>query len=212
MSKAIIVIGAGGHAKVLLDTLLRSGRKIIGATDADATKHRSRILGIEVLGDDSVISGFAPRDLELVNGVGSVRAPRLRRGVYEAFSERGYTFTSVVHPSAVLGADVSFGEGVQIMAAAVIQAGSRIGTNSIVNTGAIVDHDCRIGAHVHVAPGAVLSGGVEVGEETLLGAGSTVRQGIRIGRQVIVGAGAVVVRAREDGVTAIGVPARGREK
>ena len=106
----------------------------------------------------------------------------------------GFTFISFNHPSAVLAADTSIGEGAQIMAGAVLQPGVSLGINCIVNTRASLDHDCRIGDHVHIAPGAVLSGGVTIGDGCHIGTGAIVIQNIRIGAGAMIAAGAVITR------------------
>jgi sugar O-acyltransferase (sialic acid O-acetyltransferase NeuD family) len=206
LSLPVIIIGGGGHAKVLVDVLKLQGTKLLGYTDPSARSEPA--LGLPYLGTDDELRSYPPPGVRLVNGVGSVRPASNRRGVFESLKTKGYRFASVVHPSAVIASDVQLAEGVQVMAGAVIQPGSRIGTNSIVNTGAIVDHDCQIGAHVHVAPGVVLSGEVRLGEETHIGTGAAIIQGIAVGDRSLVGAGAVVVRDVPSDVTVRGVPAR----
>lgn len=205
-SLPVVVLGAGGHAKVLIDALLSAGRQVIGCTDPKGTAEA--VLGIPVIGDDSALDGYGPRSVCLVNGMGSVERPIRRKELFERFQSAGYSFCRVVHPSAVVGREVVLGEGVQIMAGAVVQAGACLGQNVIVNTNASVDHDCIIGAHAHVAPGATLSGQVEVGECTHIGTGASVVQGIRIGKGVFVRAGALVIRDVEEGRDVAGVPCR----
>lgn len=208
MKLPLILIGAGGHAKVLLDALLGAGQAVHGLTDADPAKAGQVVQGVPVLGDDTEISAFAPEAVRLVNGIGSVRVSTLRRQIYDDFKNRGYFFERAVHTSAVVASDVILAEGAQIMAGVVLQTGSRIGENAIINTRAAIDHDCVIGSHVHVSPGAVLCGNVEVGESSHIGAGTTVIQGVRIGRNCLVAAGAVVIRDVPDGATVAGVPAK----
>ena len=202
----IIVLGAGGHAKVLIDALLLLGANVIGVVAPESG--RQVIAGLPVLGGDEAVEGYAAGAVRLVNGVGSVARPVQRREVYEHFKSRGYVFQSVIHPSAIIARDVELGEGTQVMAGAVIQAGSRIGANAIINTRAAVDHDCRIGAHVHIAPGVTLCGSVSVEEGAHLGSGSTVVQGISIGPGCLVGAGSLVIQDVPSGAAVAGVPAR----
>ena len=208
MSLPVLVLGAGGHAKVLIDALLASCAVIAGIVDPDPRLAGTDLLGVPVLGGDDLVGEFPPSEVLLVNGLGSVGAPVGRRRLFERFKEMGYSFASVVHPSAVVAADVELGEGAQIMAGAVIQPGSRIGCNAIINTRASVDHDCLVGAHVHIAPGVTLSGGVTVGEASHLGTGATVIQGRRIGAESVIGAGALVLNDVAPAVTVVGVPAR----
>lgn len=204
----VILIGAGGHARVLIDTLRRTNREILFATDSDPAVVGRNVLGVQVEGPDECVLDRQPQTVELVNAVGSVASLTRRQRVFERFTGRGYGFARVVHPSAVLSDSAELAEGVQVMAGAVIQPGARIGPNSLVNTGASVDHDVVIAAHVHVASGATLSGGVTVGQATHIGAGAVVIQQVTIGQSTVVGAGAVVIHDVADGMTVVGVPAR----
>lgn len=163
-----------------------------------------------MLGDDQVVLGYPPSDVRLLNGVGSTRASSARQRVFAQFKQRGYTFTGVRHPSAVISSDSTLGEGVQIMAGVILQPGASVAENSIVNTRASVDHDCRIGAHVHLAPGVILSGGVTVGDGVHVGTGAVVIQGVTIGALATIAAGAVVVKDVPAGAVVLGVPARER--
>ena len=202
----IIVLGAGGHAKVLVDALRLRHANIIGLVTPDTGS--LSIYGLPMLGTDHVVDSYPAPSVRLVNGIGSILQPVKRREVFERFKAKGYLFESVIHPSAIIARDVELGEGVQIMAGAVIQAGSRIGANSIVNTRVAVDHDCRIGAHVHLAPGVTLCGNVGVEETVHVGSGATVIQGIKIGYDAMVGAGALVIRDVPARARVAGVPAR----
>jgi len=208
MSLPVIILGGGGHAKVLIETLRASGVTMLGITDADRTKQGHAVTGVTVLGDDSVIAQYGTDEVLLVNGIGSVGVPHARRAVFDAFKAKGYSFASVIHPSAVIAADVALAEGAQVMAGAVIQPCCSIGRNSIVNTCAVVDHDCVVGDHVHLSPGAVVAGSVRIGSGTHVGAGATVIQGIAVGSGCLVAAGAVVVADVPDGRTVRGVPAK----
>ena len=205
--KPVIIIGAGGHGKVLLDILLNTGIQVIGFLDNDAALRGKEIFGIPILGKDEEIVRYQSDEVKLVNGIGSVGVATLRRNVYEKFKAQGFHFRQVIHPSAVISRRAVLEEGVQVMAGAVINIGSWIGEDTIINTRASVDHDCQIGRHVHIAPGTTLSGGVYVGDETLIGTGSSVIQGIRIGEGSLVGAGSVVIHDVSDHVVMYGVPA-----
>lgn len=208
MTRPVIVIGAGGHAKVLIDAMLLMNLTIIGIVDADDNKLGERIFDIPILGGDLYIKKFAAEEIDLVNAIGSVAIPDLRKRIYVKFKELGYSFRTVVHPEAVISPYAILGEGVQAMAGAVIQAGCEVGCNSIINTRSALDHDCQIGRHVHIAPGVTLSGSVSVGDRTHIGTGATIIQGRKIGKGAIVGAGAVVVNHIGDGMKVMGIPAR----
>lgn len=204
----VIVLGAGGHAKVLIDMLRLRGHEILGIADADAGKLCATHAGCQIIGGDDAVLQHDPGRVRLVNGVGSTGQPQARRRLFDEFRQRGYVFESVTHPSAVIASDTVLEEGAQVMAGAVIQPGSRIGANAIVNTAASVDHDCTIGAHVHLAPGVILSGNVHVGDGTHIGTGACVIQGVTIGEGCVIGAGAAVLADIPAGTRAAGIPAR----
>lgn len=206
MNKPWVILGAGGHARVLAEALLRAGQPVMGCVAPEVSGELPT--HVTHLGNDEVLDSYGAGDVVLVNGLGSVRQPVQRIRVFDQWHARGYRFASVVHPGAQIASDVLLGEGVQIMAGAVVQPGCRLGVNVIVNTGAVVDHDCTIGAHAHLAPGVVLSGGVHVGEGAHIGTGARVIQGVSIGTQAVVGAGAVVIADVPSHVTVVGVPAR----
>lgn len=206
-----MIIGAGGHGRVVADALRTAGHELIGFADSDPATHGRVIDGVEVLGDDSVLSGFDPSFTQLAIGVGSVGRQSTRRRIAESFLGKGWRLVTVVHASALVAPSVQLGAGAQVMAGAIVQPGARIGAGSIINTGAVVDHDCIVGAWCHVAPGATLSGGVVLGDECHVGAASVVIQGCSLDACTTVGAGAVVINDSVGGGTLIGVPARRRD-
>ena len=199
MSRPVIVLGGGGHAKVVIDTLLAGGATVTGLCDPALSPGDKGPLGIPVLGGDDALDAHPPADFVLANGIGSTGSTKLRRQVFERAKANGYAFATVVHPSASVARDVTLAEGAQVMAGAVVQPGAVLERNCLVNTGASVDHDCVIGAHAHVAPGVTLCGGVWIGPGTHLGTGACVIQGIRIGGERLVVAGSVVVADLPDG-------------
>lgn len=210
MKRPVVILGAGGHGRVLLDALRHIGKhELVGFTEAQPALHNQRVAGLAVLGDDEdLLHMFGPHDIHLVNGIGAVTPGGARSRVFERFRAAGYTFMNVIHPKASVGDDVRLGEGVQIMAGAVVQSGAVISDNVLINSGAVVEHDCLIARHVHIATRAALCGGVQVGELTHVGAGATVIQGMQIGVGAMIAAGAVVVRPVRDGAVMMGVPAR----
>jgi sugar O-acyltransferase (sialic acid O-acetyltransferase NeuD family) len=206
MQLPVIVIGGGGHSKVLLSTLHSLNRRVLGFVDPEPGL--LALNGVAHLGDDCEALRYLPEQVRLVNGVGAASSTDGRKAVYEKFKAKHYVFESLAHPSATVAAETQLEEGVQLMAGAVLQPGSRLGENVIINTGARVDHDCWIEAHAHIAPGAVLCGNVSVEKGAFIGAGATILPGIKIGAGSLVGAGAVVVEDVPPGVTVVGTPAR----
>lgn len=192
VGKSVYILGAGGHAKVLIDMLRRLKLDIAGLVDPKSLPH-GHVYGVDVIGGDDAIQGYVPETIELVNGIGSIpRDGGLRRRIFESFHHQGYKFKTLVDGTAFVASDVVLQEGVQVMVGAIIQIGARIDANCIVNTGAIIDHDCQVGQHVHIAPGAILSGGVCLGDNVHIGTGAKIIQGITIGANTIVGAGCVI--------------------
>lgn len=193
--KPLIMLGAGGHAKVLLSLAHILQLNVIGVCAPEfIEKGLKDWRGIEVLGDGYDLDGYDPTEFDLINGIGQRINDRKRRLIFEKFKSYGYFFPALVHPSASVDSSAILQEGVQVMAGAVIQVDSYIGNNVIVNTGASIDHDCRVGDHVHIAPGAVLCGTVSIADDVFIATGSCLSSGIKVGERAIVGAGVSVVR------------------
>jgi sugar O-acyltransferase (sialic acid O-acetyltransferase NeuD family) len=206
----IVVIGGGGHAKVLLDAMLASGEtRTIGIIDADPARKGSRVLDVHILGGDDVLPELARSGTQaFVIGVAGTKDNALRARLFAQAAAFGLTPMTIVHPRATISRWASIGAGSQILAGAVVNAHASLGQHVIVNSGAIVEHDCEIGDHAHVSSRACLLGGVKVGDLAHVGAGAVVRQLIQIGRSAVVGAGAVVVKDVAAGITVTGVPAK----
>ena len=207
-SKPIIIIGAGGHAKVLIDALQQLKASILGISEQDSALVDTELLGVAVICHNGELKKYPPEGVTLVNGVGGVRDTSLRKEVFERLKMLGYGFSQVIHPSAVISADAVLGEGVQVMAGVIIQAGVRIAENAIINTKTSVDHDCHLGSHVHLAPGVTVCGNVTIGDSVHVGSGATIIQGITVGARCLIGAGTLVRSNVPVGATVIGVPGR----
>lgn len=208
MSMPVIVLGAGGHAKVLINALQLCSVEILGITDPAPTLVGQDVLGVPIIGTDDELKNHSAEKVQLVNGLGSVGLPKARYRLFDECKKQGFAFATVVHPTAIVAADVEIGEGSQIMAGAVLQPGVSIGDNAVINTRASLDHDCTIGSHTHIAPGVTLSGNVHVGNEAHVGAGASVVQGVKIGNDSLVGAGSVVLKDIPAGVKAYGCPTK----
>ncbi|MCR4404980.1 MAG: acetyltransferase [Candidatus Acetothermia bacterium] len=206
MADKVLIYGASGHGKVIIDIMEREGRyKIVGLLDDNPAVQGQTFFGYPVLGGFELLNEGAYHDCQLILAIGDNLA---RKRLWERIRPLGYKLACAIHPSAQLARDVTLGPGTVVMAAVAINSGSRIGENAIINTGATVDHDCVIGDYVHISPGAHLAGNVYVGELSHIGLGASVIQGIKIGRNAIIGAGAVVLEDIPDNVTAVGVPAK----
>ncbi|ADA66518.1 sugar O-acyltransferase, sialic acid O-acetyltransferase NeuD family [Thermotoga petrophila RKU-10] len=209
MPEKIVLVGGGGHCKVVISVLKESGNfEIVGISDLKGNLEKE-ILGIPVkFTDDDLPFLFKEGVKNALVTIGSVGNPEKRVKLFEYLKSIGFKLPVVISKHAIVKENVTIEEGTIVMPGAIINPGTKIGKNVIINTGSIIEHDCVIGDHVHVAPGAVLSGGVIVDSETHIGAGAVIIQNIRIGKKTIIGAGAVVVRDIPDMVVAKGVPAR----
>lgn len=205
---SVVVLGAGGHARVVVAAVLASGRKVAAIAAPEGAEELARRVGVPVITDDGAVLDLDAATVDLVVGVGTVSPSPHRRHIFERFRGAGFRFATVVHPAAIVDADVFLGEGTVVMAGAIIQAGCRLGDNVIVNTGAVVEHDCLVGDHVHLASGCVVAGGVQIGAGAVIGAGATVIQSLSIGTGALVAAAAAVVRDIEPDARVGGVPAR----
>jgi sugar O-acyltransferase (sialic acid O-acetyltransferase NeuD family) len=203
-------LGAGGHTKVVLEILVAAGGiDVVGLLDPRRDLWETTVLGVRVLGDDSLLPVHYHAGVSHVFiGLGSASDTRPRRRLYEYAAEQGFDVVAAVHPSASVSPSARIGRGATILAGAVVNADSELGDDVIVNTNAVVEHDCRVGSHVHVASGAVVASGVRIGNGVHVGAGATVIQGVEIGDGAVVGAGAVVLGDVESGTIVVGVPAR----
>lgn len=204
----ILIIGAGGHGKVVADILLRQSIPVLGFLDDDPTIWGTSRLGLPVLGAINAFLDYSPGGL--VMGIGS---NALRQKIVQRLgSVAQELWHSAIHPKAILAPSAKIGRGAVIAAGAIVNPDAYVGEHVIINTGATVDHDCHIGDFVHIAPGVHLAGGVHVGEGSLVGIGSTVIPNCNIGQWTTIGAGAVVVSDIPSHVLAVGVPARLKDK
>lgn len=205
----IIIIGGGGHAKVVMDIILKSSKyHVVGYT---APKDHIPVMrsGIKYLGDDSILPILLKQGVTLAAlAIGSVGENRLRAKLYERIHKFGFSFPPLVHPSAIMATDVLISEASIIGPGAVINPDVEIGVNVIVNSAVVIEHDCFIGKHVHISPGAVICGGVRVGDLAHVGAGAVIIQGLSIGEGAVIGAGAVVLHDVEPWSVVAGNPGR----
>jgi sugar O-acyltransferase (sialic acid O-acetyltransferase NeuD family) len=198
--KSVIVLGAGGHARVVISTLQAAGWHVAAVYDDEVSKQGQMVQGVEIRGP---VKGLdLPSNTRAVIAIGD---NLLRRAIASHFD---FDWVSALHPAAWVDPSAKIEPGAVVCAGAVVQPGCHVGRHAIVNTLAGVDHDCRIGEFSHIAPGAHLAGCVIIGAGSLVGAGATVTPGVEVGEDSIVGAGAVLTRDLPSDVLAVGVPAR----
>lgn len=201
MDKSLIVLGAGGHAKVVIATARACGWTQITAYDDNPRRHGQALLEACIKGSlDSV-----PCE-PMLNAIIALGDNRLRQRLAHRFAH--LRWISLIHPNAIVDSFAQIGVGSLVCAGAIVQPEVRVGNHCILNTGALIDHDCVIEDFVHIAPRACLTGGIWIGEGCLIGAGSVILPGTRVGAWSVVGAGAVVTRDVPAGVVVKGIPAR----
>lgn len=206
-----IVLGGGGHAKVLIHTLSKARASILGVVDPQL-KIGTQVLGYEVLGDDSKLFTI-DRPFHVTIGVGANPSVRLRRTIFEKLRSKDLSIPSVISPTADISAyDVIIEEAAQILTGVIIHPSTFIGTNTVVNTGSIIEHDVNVGAHGFISPNVTVCGGVSIGENCFIGASATILPGITLGEGVCVGANATVCNDVPPHTTVVGTPALAREK
>ena len=196
----VIVIGAGGHGRVVADAVIKSGDRILGFLDDTVAKNVS-VLGYPVMGKICDAVHFK-EPVRFVLGIGS---NIVRKQIAERYPLRWHT---VAHPSATIGEDVTMGEGSVVLAGSIVNTGASVGRHCILNSGCIVEHDCMVSDFTHISPGAVLCGTVSVGALCHIGAGSVIRNNIRICDDCTIGIGAAVVKDIVKSSVYAGVPAR----
>ena len=210
MNRSVLLIGGGGHAKVLFDILSSQDFKIDAVVSPEIDQSFSLFKNVKHLKDDSAILQYNSDDVLLVNGVGSLPGNFLRASIFEKFYKHSYEFLTVKSEYSMVSNFCYLGMGVQIMPGAIINAGAKIGDNTIINSGAIIEHDCRVGKNNHIAPGAVLCGQSCTKENVHVGTGASVIQGITIEENAVVAAGTSVVRDVEKNMLCMPAPVSSR--
>ena len=209
--KKIIIIGAGGHAKVVADIILtrkidlNENLKIIGFLDDNFKNLKyDNIFNIPILGDLSNIEKFSNnKDYFFIIAIGS---NKVREEISKKYPELNYYIA--IHPRSIISREVEIGAGTVVMANVVINPASTIGKHCILNTSSVIEHDNGLGDYVHISPNTTLCGGVNIEDNSWIGAGSVIRQQIYIGKNVLVGANSVVIKNIEDNCIVVGNPAK----
>lgn len=199
MNNRVVIIGAGGHGKVIADNAVKNGYSDICFVDDYATGY---CMDFPIIGMISDIPTLDDGKTDFIIGIGNSAA---RKCIAERYP---VNWVVLIHPSAHIGLNVSIGKGSVVMAGAVINTSATIGDHCIINTGAIVEHDNQLGDYVHISPGVALGGTVQVGTLTHVGIGAMVRNNIQICESSTIGAGAVVVKNIGHPGVYVGVPAK----
>jgi sugar O-acyltransferase (sialic acid O-acetyltransferase NeuD family) len=199
----VLILGAGGHAKVVADILCCQDVPVMGFLDDNPAIWGATRLGLPILGGIATYREYLPGGLIL--GIGDIA---VRQAVIERLGPHACDlWCNALHPRATVAQSVRLGRGVAVMAGAVVNPDAVLGDHSVVNTGATVDHDCIIGEYAHIGPGAHLAGGIRVGPSAFIGIGASVTPWLTIGEGAIVGAGSVVISDVPSRVVVKGVPA-----
>ena len=194
MNRKVLLIGGGGHAKVILSILSTQGIKIHAIISPEIDQSFSLFKNVKHLKDDSEVLNYPTNEVVLVNGVGSLPYNFLRASIFEKFCKHSYKFLTVKSEYSIVSDFCDLGMGVQIMPGAIINADAMIGDNTIINSGAIIEHDCKVGKNNHIAPGAILCGQSSTEANVHVGTGAVLIQGVTIRENSVVAAGASVVR------------------
>jgi len=206
--KKIVLIGGGGHCKVVISILKKLDKfEIVGIVDN--YKAEALISGIKIIGTDDDLRDIYKSGIHYaLITVGSVKDNTKRYKLFNLVKKIGYKFPIIISPKAIVDKSVRIDEGTVIVPGSIINVDSSIGKNCVINTGSIIEHDCKIRDHCHIAPGVNISGGVEINNLSFLGIGTTILQGIKIGKNVTTGAGSVVTKDIPDNVIVIGNPVK----
>jgi sugar O-acyltransferase (sialic acid O-acetyltransferase NeuD family) len=190
---AVILYGAGGHGKMLIDLLRAQGHyQIYGIVD-DSLTPGAQVMGVQVAGGAGLLPALYAQGVRLaVNAVGGISSIAVRVEIFRRLAEAGFAFPALAHPRALVEPGARLAAGSQVLAMAYVGSEAQIGFGTIVNTGAIVSHDCRLGDYVAISPGAILAGEVQVGSRALIGMGATINLRVKIGAGARIGNGATV--------------------
>jgi sugar O-acyltransferase (sialic acid O-acetyltransferase NeuD family) len=202
---SLLVIGASGRARVVIDAIEKQGRYIIaGLVDDKPERSTGHLMDYPLLGGlEALEHPGVPRRAVVTAG-----SPRAREAWFVHLENLGFELPAIVHPAALVGREVEIGAGTLLLGGAIVNSGTRLGRGVVVESAASIDHDCELADFVVVGSGANVAGGVHVGPRALIGIGASVMHGVEIGPDVLVGASAAVVDAIPAGAAAVGVPAR----
>ena len=195
----LIIIGAGGHGKVIADAALKNGYTNICYIDDHAI---GDVMGFPIIGTSADIEHLNDGSTDFIIGIGN---NAVRKTIAETYN---VNWVSIIHPSAQIAFNAEIGKGTVVMANAVVNVCATVGEHCIINTGAIIEHDNVIENYAHISPNVALGGTVRIGSLTHVGIGATVKNNTEICSDCTIGAGAVVIKNITEPGTYVGVPAR----
>ena len=198
----LLIIGTGGHSRVIIEAAIESGIEIIGLIDLDYKNQKEAILNIEVLGALDTLNQFKNNEISVIIAVGDNYK---RRELFHKVNTLGYSMINVIHPRAIISPSAKLGKGVFVNVGAVINSKAKIGNNIIINTGAIIEHEVEIADHSHMAPKVCVGGRTKIGENTFIGLGTNVANNILVGNNVTIGAGSTIIRDVNSNLKVVGV-------
>ncbi|MFZ3218898.1 MAG: acetyltransferase [Rhodoferax sp.] len=197
--EAILLLGAGGHARSCIDVIEQEGRFNVGGLVGLPQEVGSRVLGYPVLGADSDLPGLLPRFSQVLIALGQIKTPEARMRIFALLEERGCNLPVIVSPRSHVSRHAQVGAGTIVMHGAIVNAGASIGRNCIINSLALVEHDAVVGDHCHIATAAVVNGDVSIGAGSFIGSNVCIRQGSRFGERCVIGMGQQVLGDCETG-------------
>ncbi|KQL36903.1 acetyltransferase [Psychrobacillus sp. FJAT-21963] len=199
----IILIGDGGHAKVIEDCIRSQGGSVIAMLD---DRYKVKFYEAHIVkGPVALIEELLTDEVKVVISIGS---NPIRKSIVERLGISNEKYAVIIHSSAILSGSVKVGHGTVVMPGVVVNADASIGFHTIINSNSVIEHDCVVEDFTHISPGAILTGNVKVGQGSHVGAGTTIIPSIVIGSWTTVGAGSSVISNIESNVTAVGVPAK----
>lgn len=184
MSEKIVLVGAGGHAKSLIDVIETQGKyEILGLVD---NAKKGEVLGYKVLGTDEILSDIKSECANAIVAVGQIKTSRIRYELFAKLKALGFALPVIISPLAYASKHASIGQGTVIMHGAIINAGAKVGQNCIINTKALIEHDAEVGDHCHISTAAVINGDVKVKDKVFFGSNATSKNGVIVEQNSVV--------------------------
>jgi sugar O-acyltransferase (sialic acid O-acetyltransferase NeuD family) len=201
-NQELLVIGAGGHARAVIDAVLSSGKFPLGLIDLNYKNQEENILSIDVLGNIDLLNKYNPKETSVIIAIGDNHH---REEMFFLTKNMGFKLLTVIHQTANISKSAVIGEGVFVSSGAIINSEANIGDNTIINSGVIVEHETNIGSHCHLAPGVKVGGRSSIEKSSFIGIGSSIANSINIGHQATIGAGSVIIKDVESNSTVVGI-------